>query len=439
MNWSVGAISLSLMLIVVPLAPAQDRDAKVRQDRQTFSGSTDWIYNDLTGGLEAARTSARPLMVVFRCIPCEACQKFDDDVARRDPVIRDLLDQFVCVRIIQANAIDLTRFQYDFDLSFAVIFMDVDQVIYGRYGTRSERPEGEDISLAGLRHAMEGALDLHRRGRAIRPALEGKQAKPFRFRTPLDFPSLAGRYRAGLDYEDKVAQSCVHCHQIREAERLVYRSEGKPIPDFLLYPYPDPAVLGLKMDPRTKATIERVTSGSEADRAGLRPGDEIATLEGQPLVSTADLQWVLHNAPDDGSLRATLDRAGKKQEHTLSLKPGWRRGNISWRATTWDLRRMGLGGLLLEPLSTAERAEAQLAKDSLALRVRWAGEHGQHGAAKRAGVERGDIVVGFDELTGPLSEADLLAYAVQRKRPGDAVTLTLKRKGQTRRATFALQ
>jgi hypothetical protein len=138
-------------------------------------------------------------------------------------------------------------------------------------------------------------------------------------------------------------------------------------------------------------------------------------------------------------LRASIDRDGQVKQIAMPLSAGWRRGNISWRATTWDLRRMGLGGLFLEPLSNAERVEARLPAASLALRVRWAGEFGAHATAKRAGVERDDIVVGFDDLTGNLSESDLLAYALQRKRPGETVSLTLLRKGKTRRATFALQ
>ena len=89
----------------------------------------------------------------------------------------------------------------------------------------------------------------------------------------------------------------MHCHQIREAERAVYRSGGEPIPDEVLFPYPDPSVLGLTMDPKEMATITGVAAGSVADRAGLRAGDEIVTLAGQPLLSIADLQWVLQNTP----------------------------------------------------------------------------------------------------------------------------------------------
>ena len=100
-------ILLGLVLLSSPLL-AQDRDTKVRNDRKAFGASKDWIYNDLGEGVRAAKEAGKPLLVVFRCIPCEACQEFDDDVARRDPIIRDLLDEFVCVRIVQANTIDLT-------------------------------------------------------------------------------------------------------------------------------------------------------------------------------------------------------------------------------------------------------------------------------------------------------------------------------------------
>src|SRR3954447_4267315 len=273
---------LGLLLLSSPLL-AQDRDTKVRNDRKAFGASRDWIYNDLGEGVRAANEAGKPLLIVFRCIPCVACQEFDDDVARRDPIIRDLLDQYVCIRIVQANTIDLTRFQHDFDQSFAAYLMNPDLTIYGRFGTRSGRPEHEDISLEGLRKAMEAALRMHRDYQAVKPSLEGKQVKQARYRTPRDYPSLAGKYGETIDYEEKTARSCMHCHQIREAERLVYRTARKPIPDEVLFPYPDPAVLGLKMAPESMATVERVTPGSTAERAGLRAGDDITTLAGQPL------------------------------------------------------------------------------------------------------------------------------------------------------------
>ena len=406
------------LLLLTSFASAQDRDAKVRNDRKAFGVSKDWIYNDLGEGVRAARAGNKPLLVVFRCIPCEACQEFDDDVARRDPIIRDLLDEFVCVRIVQANTIDLTRFQHDFDQSFAAYLMNPDLTIYGRFGTRSDRPEHEDISLEGLRKAMEAALRMHRDFETVKPSLAGKQVRQARYKTPRDYPSLAGKYGEAIDYEGKTAKSCMHCHQIREAERLVYRSAREPIPDEVLFPYPDPAVLGLKMDPKEMATVERVAPGSIAGRAGLRAGDEIATLAGQPLLSIADLQWVLHNAPAATKLTAKVRRDGKTMDLTLDLPEGWRRGDISWRATTWDLRRMGLGGLKLAELDARGRDRVKLPAGSMALRVEHVGEYGEHAVAKKAGFRKGDVIVSFDGMSRKMSESDLLAYTVQNEATG---------------------
>src|SRR4051794_23453807 len=427
---------LALLLLSSPLL-AQDRDTKVRNDRKAFGVSKDWIYNDLGEGVRAAKGANKPLLVVFRCIPCEACQEFDDDVARRDPVIRDLLDEFVCVRIVQANTIDLTTFQHDFDQSFAAYLMNPDLTIYGRFGTRSGRPEHEDISLEGLRKAMEAALRMHKDYQGIKASLAGKQVKQARYKTPRDYPSLSGKYGEKIDYEEKTAKSCMHCHQIREAERLVYRTAREPIPDEVLFPYPDPAVLGLKMDPKAMATVERVTPGTPAGRAGVRAGDEIVTLAGQPLLSIADLQWVLHNAPAATKLTAHVRRAGEAVDLTLDLPEGWRRGDISWRTTTWDLRRMGLGGLWLEELTGEQREEAKLPGDVMALRVKHLGEYGEHAVAKRAGFRKGDILVSFDGRSGRMSESELLAYTLQRKRPRDEVPVTVLRDGARETLRFA--
>src|SRR5262249_4662822 len=103
-----------LLASVVPLlllvrAQAQDYDRALRGDRAAFDRPSAWIYDALSAGIKAARQTGKPLLVVFRCIPCKACQKFDDDVARRDPIIRDLLDEFVCVRIPEANTLDLAH------------------------------------------------------------------------------------------------------------------------------------------------------------------------------------------------------------------------------------------------------------------------------------------------------------------------------------------
>jgi serine protease Do len=431
-------VMIASLLLAPSVLYGQDRDAKVRQDRQAFQTSRDWIYNDLDEGIKVAKASNRPLFVVFRCIPCEACQEFDDDVARRDPIIRDLLDKFVCVRVVQANRMDLTRFQFDFDQSFAVFLMNADLTIYGRFATRSEREESDDISLKGLRKAMEAALRIHGDYNRVKPSLAGKQVRPGRYNTPRDFPSLAGKYQETLNYEGQVAKSCIHCHQIGEAIRNVYLAETKPVRNEVLFPYPDPAVLGLTMDPEECALVRKVRDDSAAKSAGVQDGDELLLLAGQPLLSTADIQWVLHNTPENAEIPVEVRRQGKQIPLKLLLSEGWRRGDISWRATTWDLRRLALGGLRLDDLSNAERIEAKLSPNEMALRVRHAGEFGEHAIAKRGGVEKRDIIVAFDGLNGRMSESSLIAEIVGRRRPSYEVTVVVLRNGERKTLKYKL-
>jgi S1-C subfamily serine protease len=217
----------------------------------------------------------------------------------------------------------------------------------------------------------------------------------------------------------------------------VYREKGQEIPETELYPYPNPTTVGLTLDPRQKARIVAVADRSSAQRDGFQPGDELTALAGQPLLSIADVQWVLHNAGDSKSLNAEVLRGGNKLSLPLTLEPGWRRrGDISWRATSWDLRRMTTGGMRLDSLSPEERRVAGLADDAMALRARHVGQYGAHAAAKNAGFRKGDILVAVGSETGPLTESQLMAWLVNAHRPGDVVPVVILRDG--RRMTLQL-
>jgi serine protease Do len=429
---------LGPLILSAAVSFGQDRDTKVRNDRKSFLSSKDWIYNDLDQGRRMARETSKPLFVVFRCIPCEACQEFDDDVARRDVVIRDLMDRYVCVRIVQANSMDLAHFQFDFDLSFAAFLMHPDLTIYGRFGTRSRREEAADLSLEGLSRALAAGLKMHTAYETIKPSLSGKQVKPGRYATPRDDPILADRYQAKLDYTTNTASGCMHCHQIRDAERRAVRASVVLIPDEVLYPYPDPEVLGLSMDPKQMATVRQVVPGSSAADAGIHPGDTIVTLSGQPLLSIADLQWVLHKAPATADLPAEVRHDGTTRNVVLTLREGWRHGDISWRATTWELRRMGFGGMRLDDLTDEQRVERKLPKNVMALQVRHVGEFGEHAIAKKAGFRKGDVLIALDDREDRMSESEVLAYFLQRKRPGDGVVVNIIRGEERKTLTYSL-
>ena len=334
------------------------------------------------------------------------------------------MEKFVCVRLVQANSLDLELFQFDYDMSFAVFFLSADKTILGRYGTRSAKPKeaDKDISLEGLRASMEAALRLGT-GAARAQFADGlaakRGAKPDKA-TPQAYPGLS-EFKPQLDYRGKLAKSCIHCHQIIDAQRLEYRLAGKQVPDKVLFPWPDPSLVGVNFRKDKRATIRRVIPGSPAARAGLRAGDEISFLDGQPIISPADVQWVLHEAADSATLKAKVKRAGKLVDVDLVLPAGWRRASdISWRTSSWELRRMGFGGMLLEHEPDANPGK-------LSLRARHVGQYGNHAVAKRAGVVKGDLLVEFDGIDEDLSESQLMVYAMQKRKRGDVVPIKIKR------------
>jgi hypothetical protein len=351
------------------------------------------------------------------------------------------MDKFVCVRLVQANALDLSLFQFDYDLTFAVFLLNADRTIYGRFGSRSDRKDAaKDISMEGFRKALTAALDIHKRYPANKATLAGKQPRPTRFKTPEDFPSLTGKYKPTLDYEGKVVQSCMHCHQVRDAERRFFRDDKKPIPDTVLYPYPMPNAAGLSLDPKEKAKVTSVAAGSPAAKAGLKVGDEIMSFDGQPVLSIADVQWVLHNAGEPATLNAQILRGRKRIKLALDLAKDWRRQNdIAWRTTTWDLRRMAAGGMVLQDSTAEERRAAKLPEDALALRVNHVGEYGDHAVAKRAGFKKDDILVSVDGQTSHLVESELFRYLLQRKMPGEKIPVTVLREGERMNMELLMQ
>jgi hypothetical protein len=413
-------------------ALAQTREEKVRGDRSNVEGDGYWIYNDLEAGFAEAKETGKPVLVVFRCIPCEACAQIDANVVERDPLVRPLLDRYVCVRVVHANAMDLSLYQFDYDQSWTAFMMNADKTIYGRYGTRSHQFDSEDdVSLEGFAEALKLALALHQNAAKYRQTLTAKRGGKPPFATPEEAPMFQGKYESKLNWEGNVVQSCLHCHQVGEALRHMHRSKPEAIPVKTLFPYPHPKVLGLVIDPKTATTLKEVVAGSPAERDGFRPGDRMTTLAGQPLISMADIQWVLHHAGEAVDLPARVMRDDKPVELTLRLDAGWReKGDISWRATSWDLRRMATGGILLKELTEEERQEAAIAPDKLALRAQHVGEYGEHAAGLRAGFRKGDIFVEVNGRDDPLRETDLMRLLVNTTRPGDKVPVTVLREGK---------
>jgi hypothetical protein len=426
------SVSLAAIVLFTGNLLAQSREEKVRNDKAKVTAAGFWIYNDLAQGFAEAKKTGKPLVVVLRCIPCEDCVKLDDDLVDQNERLQKLLEQFVRVRVVSANGLDLSLFQFDTDQSFAVFLLNADGTIYGRFGTRSDQSHwADDVSIEGLAKALEGALALHQDFPQHKAALAAKKGPPPEFSAPENYPSLQGKFGSQLDYQGNVVRSCIHCHQIGDAQRQHHLDQSGKLPETVMFPYPHPKSIGLVLDPKERATVLRIEPGSAAANAGLKAGDAIERLAGQPLLSFADMQWVLHQVPPDGgTVEGTVSRDGKQVSLTLTLDKGWRqKDDIAWRASSWELRRRALGGLFAKDLSAQLRSDLKAPLQGMAMRVQHVGQYAPHDRAKQAGFLKDDILVSFDGRTDLVRETDLLNYALYRE-GSDEVTVEVLRDGK---------
>ena len=246
-----------------------------------------------------------------------------------------------------------------------------------------------------------------------------------------------------MNYSGNVVKSCIHCHQIGDAIRDQYREHQQPIPEVVLFPYPHPKSIGscsIRTSERRSRKWLRIRA---AAAAGFQAGDVIERLDGQPLLSMADVQWVLQRTSPEGG-RLAAQSSPRREQHfprlELNLASGWRRaGDISWRVSSWGMRRMATGGMLLEVASSEARAKAGVPEGAMALNAKHVGQFGPHAAAKNAGFRQGDLIIEFDGRTNLVREADLFRYALTEKKVGDQVPVTVWREGKKESLTLPLQ
>jgi len=344
------------------------------------------------------------------------CRKFDEQVVRLEQ-IGEVAREFVLVRLLRIAGADLNLFEFDYDLTWAGFLMNAEEKVYGRYGSRdASGPDGR-LSLAGLRLAMERALDAHRRDPKAKP--------PRRLSEPLlveNYPAAQRRRR----------QECIHCHQVYEFRRDQLQSQGKWRKD-QIWVYPLPENVGLTLNVDRGNHVRSVAPASAADRTGVRAGDVLQSVNGFQVASIADVQFGLHRALPDGTIPITWLREGKTITGALDVKPEWRRTNITWRPSLLDiLPSLGLFG---EDLTGEEKKALGLTEKRLAFRQ----EKRVPKDLRMAGVQAGDIILGIDNQLLEMTMEGFLGHVRRNYLVGEEVTLNLVRNGQGIDVPFTLR
>ena len=394
---------------------------------------------DVPSALKEAREQNRPLFVTMRCLPCKQCSAFDKSVFEGGAALDPLLRQFVTVRLTDAQAVDLRLmpmegFQ-DFDLSWWGWLLSPEGKVYSVFGGRDEVSDETRISVPALAATLKRVLDHHYHPR--RPAWDVDGPAPTQTgnpTTPKDLPGYASwRQRGGPEVK---AQTCIHCHQVAEIVRqpAVDLRQFDKRRDFDVWPLPEN--VGLTVDRDHGLLVTQVTSGSPAEKAGLRPGDELGASGGRRLFGQSDFRGVLHRGPRGaGAIDLHWLRDGSVQSGTLNVSDGWRRTVLDWRMSV-SQGNVGAGPDFFPlPFNAGKRKAYGVPEGRMAVEpYTW-----DESAARTAGVRGNDCVIAVDGQSPDVAGRGFLVWFRQRYEPGDAVTLTLRDpQGKERKVSYRL-
>jgi serine protease Do len=162
------------------------------------------------------------------------------------------------------------------------------------------------------------------------------------------------------------------------------------------------------------ALISNVERGGPADKAGLKAGDVIRSLNGQKIVSSVDLPSMVGLSTPGEKITLDIWRQGKPLQVSATL------GNASDKVARDDVKvddasaKLRLG-LSLRPLDSSERRESGIASGLL---IQDAG-----GAAASAGVQPGDVLLSVNGR--PVNSVDQVREVVGKA--GKSVALLIQR------------
>jgi len=352
-----------------------------------------------------------------------ACASFDGQVVRQDEEVGRIAKEFVCVRMQSMNGVNINLFQFERDLTWMAFFVDAQDRFYARYGGREDSEAESHLTKESLVRTMKQVLELHGKGEVQKGRYEPR-AQPLR--TPEEIPTMGAMMAKRKD------NKCIHCHDVKVAE-LKHTQKLSQFTRDMVHTYPAPSAVGIELEADMQSKVRAVTKDSAADRAGLRVGDTVLSVDGQRILTFADFTRVLEVAPSESVLPLEIQRGDKRINAPLKLSGAWKRTlDPSWRES---LHVAGPGGGFWgQKLSDEERKKAGVPADKMAVLVTFIwGEH-----TRRAGIKKDDVVVKFDGLTKDATIAQLHAHLNLNRNYGDTVPMTIRRNGRDQELVMTL-
>ena len=199
-----------------------------------------------------------------------------------------------------------------------------------------------------------------------------------------------------VDLAMRVSQQIVATGRAQHARLGVSVQDlTQPLADSFGLPRPDGALVA-QVDPKSPAAT-----------AGLKPGDVILRIDGEPTLQAGALSARIAQAAPGDRIQLSLWRQQKAQDLTVTLGRAGDPGGAQVAGDPGadegvDSARLGLA---LRPLSRDERAQAKIDHGLLV--------QGVQGAAARAGLAQGDVVMAINGQ--PVDQIDELRRVLSSK------------------------
>jgi len=372
-------------------------------------------HTDYKSTIEEAKRTGKPIFLSMRCAPCTNARVFDARVTQTpvDSPRGQLLQQYVCARIISNTGMNIALFDRDWHNSVFYFILNADEQIYLRYGGRDEVSAETYLNYDSLEVALKLGLEQHAKAQAGQLPAEPLPEPKY----PDEFPLLKEEV---ID-----AGRCVECHLMGDYKLLEKERDGTLDKLTDMFAFPDIKRIGIQLDV-PKGLIVKEATGPVAE-AGMQAGDLITAINGKPVLTFGDLQYNYNKVPrrETKTISLAVRRGEATQDLTVALPKEWWYTDLYHRYWTVEPQPY----FTSKPLTTERRTELGLPEDGLAAEVVKVDAAAQVYNLHKLQV--GDIITAIDGVQRDAFTENLDIYIKLNIDSGSRFKATVLRNGET--------